>query len=62
MKKNINKYKEVKRLPVNAVTVAEYASQQGFTTNYVYNLIRDNKHLDKFDIVVFQSFNFIIPK
>lgn len=62
MKKNTGKYKEVNRLPANALTVADYAKDKGFTTNYIYNLIRLNKHLDRFDIVVFQSFNFIIPK
>ena len=62
MKKNTGKYKEVSKLPASALTVAQYAKNKGFTTNYVYNMVRLNKYVDKFDIVVFQSFNFIIPK
>ena len=60
MKRNINKYPVVSKLPVNALTVAEYARQQGYTTNYIYNQVRDKKNTT-FNIVVFQSFNFIIP-
>jgi hypothetical protein len=60
MKKNKGKYPEVSKLPNNALTVSEYAKQQGFTTNYVYNQIRDKKNT-AFNIVVFQSFNFVIP-
>ena len=62
MKKNKGKYKEVSKLPDNAKTVAQYAQEQGFTSNYIYNLIRQGKHVDKFEVVIFQSFNFIIPK
>ena len=62
MKKNTGKYKEVSKLPSNALTVSDYAKAQGFTTNYIYNLIKTGKHIERFDIVVFQSFNFIIPK
>lgn len=60
MKKNINKYPVVTKLPNNAMTVSEYAKTKGFTTNYLYNQLRDKKNTD-FKIVVFQSFNFVIP-
>lgn len=59
MKKNIDKYPVVNKLPVNALTVAEYAKQQGYTTNYIYNQLRAGKN--KFKVVIFQSFNFVIP-
>jgi len=60
MKRNRNKYEIVNQLPGNAVTVAEYARNEGYTTNYIYNRVRSGKELN-FKIVIFQSFNFIIP-
>ena len=61
MKKNNGKYREVNKLPSNAITVAQYANNNNFTTNYVYNQIKTGKHIGKFEVVVFQTFNFIIP-
>lgn len=64
MKKNLtnSKYEIVNELPANAVTFADYAKGNGYTTNYLYNLINKNKYEDKFKVVVFNTFNFIIPK
>jgi hypothetical protein len=61
-KKNINnsRYEKVDKLPKNALTVSEYAKQRDTSTNYLYNLIRDNKNKD-FKIVVFNTINFVIP-
>lgn len=60
MKKNHNKYLEVDSLPPNAMTVKEYAIRKEVTTSYIYKLIKEEKAT--FDIVVFQTINFIIPK
>jgi hypothetical protein len=60
MKRNINKYTTVTKLPNNAMTVSQYAATKQYTTNYVYNQIRQGKNTD-FKIVIFQSFNFVIP-
>lgn len=61
-KKNLNneRYEQVKTLPKNALTVAQYAEKNNFSTNYVYNLVRQEKNKD-FKIVVFNSFNFVVP-
>mgnify|MGYP006268400997 CR=1 FL=1 len=59
MKPNTGKYQNVKILPKNAMTVREYAESQGYTTSYVYKLLREGKA--QFKIVTFQTINFIIP-
>lgn len=59
MKKNQGKYQQVTELPANAQTVKTYADVNNISTAYVYKLIRENKN--KFQIVVFQDVNFIIP-
>jgi len=64
MKKNIDKYISVSKLPTNAMTVSDYAKSKGYTTNYIYNQLLKARTAGKdapFKIVVFQSFNFIIP-
>ena len=60
MKRNTDKYPVVATLPKNALTVAQYAKSKDYTTNYIYNQVREQKNID-FKIVIFQSFNFIIP-
>lgn len=60
MKKNVNKYPSVTRLPANAMTVKEYAESKNISTSYIYKQIREKKA--SFKIVVFQTINFIIPK
>jgi len=59
MKQNNNKYREVEKLPPNAKTVKNYAEDIGITTAYVYKQIKQKKN--KFEMVVFQGVNFIIP-
>lgn len=60
MKKNANKYEEVKTLPKNAVTVKQYADGKEISTSYIYKMVRERKA--NFKIVVYQTINFIIPK
>lgn len=60
MKRN-RTHKEVNKLPENAMLVSDFCKERGFTTSYVYKLIRLNKNSD-FDIVIFKGINFIIPK
>ena len=59
MKQNQAKYREVTKLPTTAKTVKTYAENEGITTAYVYKMLREKKN--KFEIVVFQGVNFIIP-
>jgi len=59
MKQNKNKYREVTELPNDAKTVKAYADQNNISTAYVYKLIKEKKN--KFEIVVFQDVNFILP-
>jgi hypothetical protein len=58
MKQNKDKYTTVEKLPLNAMTVKEYAESKNITTQYVYAMIKRNKA--NFKIVTFQSINFII--
>lgn len=53
-----NTYREVQRLPSNALRVSEYAAQRQCNTSYIYELIRKQKA--DFEIVVFQGINFVI--
>ena len=53
-KANTYEVKEV--LPVNAMTVKQYADSKGHTTPYVYELYRKGK----LQIVVFKGINFVI--
>ena len=59
MKKNVNKYDVVNKLPPNALTVKEYADKKGISTSYIYKLVREKKA--QFRIVTFQTINFILP-
>ena len=59
MAHNENKYPIIKTLPVNAMTVKEYALSKGITPQYVYVMIQRNKAT--FKMVLFQGINFIIP-
>ena len=60
MKSNVNKYDEVTVLPASAITVKEYADSQNISTAYVYKQIKEKKNT--FQIVKFQTINFIIPE
>lgn len=59
MKRNIDKYENVTKLPTTALTVADYAAQRNCNTSYIYKLIRNGKAA--FKIVSFHGINFIIP-
>lgn len=61
MKKNLNKYRVVHTLPNNAVTVKQYAEDNGISTSYIYKQVKEGKNT-KFEIVVFQTINFVLPK
>ena len=58
MKKNINKYETVQVLPLDALSVKEYAASIDCTVNSVYMKILRGKA--DFKIVTFQSFNFVV--
>ena len=58
MKKNINKYETVQALPINALSVKEYAASIDCTVNSIYMKILRKKA--DFKIVTFQSFNFVV--
>lgn len=62
-RKNI--YREVKNLPVRALTVADYAKENKWDTAYVYKQWRHHVQKEKkipFEIVVFRGINFVLPK
>ena len=58
--RRVNEYERVKQLPINAMTVQEYADNINLTTQALYNQIRRNKNIS-YKIVIFKGFNFIIP-
>lgn len=60
MKKN-RKHKTVDNLPNDAMLVSEFCKIKGYTTSYLYKLVRLGKNFD-FDIVIFKDINFVIPK
>mgnify|MGYP000449770007 CR=1 FL=1 len=53
------KHKEVKVLPANAIKVSEYARLRACSTSLIYHELDRGKA--KFDIVIWQGFNFIVP-
>jgi len=59
MKANTGKYREVITLPKKAQTIKAYAEQNNITTSYVYKQMREKKN--KFEVVIFQGVNFVIP-
>lgn len=58
-KKNVNKYTTVETLPVNAMTVKDYAASVGKTTSHLYVMLQRGKA--DFKVVLFKGINFIIP-
>lgn len=62
MKKNANKYTHVDKLPRNAQTVKNFADnyKDGVSTSYIYKLVKEGKA--DFDIIVFQTVNFVTRK
>ncbi len=53
------KHREVKVLPTNAVKVSQYARDRKCTTSLLYHELDRGKA--KFEIVIWQGFNFILP-
>lgn len=66
MKAKTKPYRVVKVLPQDALTVAEYADRKGYTHNNIYNIWRRHvgpqKQKIDFEIVLFRTVNFVIPK
>lgn len=63
-KNRTNEYRELDVLPVNAITVHEYASQRNCNTSYIYKLWREHTTKGKainFEIVLIRNINFVIP-
>lgn len=54
------KYKHVEKLPSSALTVNEYANQEGISVPHVYKRYRLGQ--GGFEIVVFKTMNFVLPK
>ena len=61
MKSNINKYREVTELPPGALPVRQFCEQNNWSHQWLYKMIKDGKERG-FECVIFQGFNFIIPK
>jgi len=59
MKRNLGKYKEVEKLPKEAMTVSEYAASNNISQSYVYKMIERNNAT--YQIVIFKTMNFVIP-
>ncbi|MEO7048984.1 MAG: hypothetical protein ABI091_27015 [Ferruginibacter sp.] len=58
-----NRYDEVKRLPVNAIKVIDYAKQLGYKDHsIIYHNLKRKPESINYKIVVFQGINFVIPK
>lgn len=63
--KRTNKYEEVNRLPPSALSIENFAQENGFSASYVYKMVERNQGSALKDmgkrIVVFQGYNFIVP-
>ena len=59
-KNNLSKYPHVDRLPGKALTIAEYAASEGVTVPQIYKRYKLGQ--GGFEIVVFKTLNFVIPK
>lgn len=51
-------YNTIHQLPVNALSVANYAAQQDITVSYVYKKFNEGKA--NYKIIDFQGYNFVI--
>ena len=59
MKQNTNKYENVDILPLDAISVKQYALNINCTVSNIYMRIKRNNA--DFKIITFQSYNFVIP-
>ena len=58
MKGQRKQYDTIKQLPVDAMSIANYARDKNITVSYVYKQFNQNKSTYK--IVDFQGYNFVI--
>ena len=58
MKGTRKQYETIKQLPVNAMSIANFAAKKGITVSYVYKQFNEKK--SDYTIVDFQGYNFII--
>lgn len=56
MKKSQDRYKEIQKLPLTALTVKKYADSIPISTSHVYKLYNQGK----LQIVVYQGVNFVL--
>jgi hypothetical protein len=71
VKTRINTYREVDKLPANAVVVADFAESRDCLASNIYKLWRNRASPNKtvgrkkkpidFEIVIFKGINFVIP-
>ena len=64
MKHNVGKYREVDKLPDNALTPKKYAEQNDISHQLIYIRLkraRENGLIVDFEIVTYQGINFVIP-
>jgi hypothetical protein len=60
----INKYRELDKLPAEAITVNQYAKQRNCNTSYIYKLWAEHRDKGKtipFEIVKIRDINFVLP-
>lgn len=62
MKRNVNKYENVDKLPKGAKTVRDYAEANVMTVQNVYNILARKGKDAGFKIVTFNTFNFVVEE
>lgn len=60
MKRNKGKYREVDRLPKEAMTITEFAAHRNISLSYVYH--RFTRGRADYEIVTFKTMNFVLAK
>lgn len=58
MKGTRKQYEAIKQLPVDAMSIANYAASKGITVSYVYKQFNEKK--SNYSIVDFQGYNFVV--
>lgn len=58
MRKTLNTYKEVSKLPAGALKISDYAREFPCSIPYVYKLFKTGK----IQIVRFAGYNFVVPE
>lgn len=58
MKGQRKQYEPIKQLPVNAMSIANYAASKDITVSYVYKQFNEKK--SSYKIVDFQGYNFVV--